>query len=134
MKTPESQEPLGTPLSSPGMPFVPLVVEWNEVDQLHITESLTEIVALAGEKTLPPDPTAMVVVAAQVVCAKAAQNETAATITVTKVFFLLGFIDLVFLDYIRGRFQHFVPGQHEIFLWRIMRVKILPDGFGLWFL
>jgi hypothetical protein len=93
MKVPESQEPLGTPLSSPGTPFVPLVVEWNEVDQLHTTESLTEIVALEGVKTSPPDPTRTVVVAAQVFCAKGAQNETTATITATKVFFLLVFID-----------------------------------------
>jgi hypothetical protein len=98
MKVPESQEPLGTPLSSPGTPFVPLVVEWNEVDQLHITESLTEIVVLEGVKILPPDPTRMVVVAAQVFCPKGAQNDTAATITETIVFCLLVFIDLVLLE------------------------------------
>jgi hypothetical protein len=91
--TPESHEPLGTPLSSPGFPFVPLVEEWSVLAQVHTTESLTLIVTLAGEKvSVKLGPTVTVVVAAEAVCAKAAKNDTAAAIAATITNFLLIFI------------------------------------------
>lgn len=80
---PESHEPLGTPLSSPGFPLVPLVEVWKVLLQLQITESFTEIETLEGVKTRPPDPTRTVVEAAEAFCTKAAQDNAAATMTVT---------------------------------------------------
>ena len=78
----ESHKPQGTPLSSPGAPFVPLVVEWKIPFQSQITESFTEIETLAGEKTSPPDPTRTVVVAADDFCTKATQNKSAAPMAI----------------------------------------------------
>ena len=81
--TPESHRPLGTPLSSPGFPLVPLVVEWKELVQIHVTESFTEMLTTEGEKKSPPSPTITFVLAAKDFCAKATQKNAAETMAMT---------------------------------------------------
>ena len=87
---PESHKPLGTPLSSPGAPLVPLVVEWKVACQSQMTESFTEIETIDGENvSLKLGPTSTLVVAAEDFCAKATQNSTVATMRIavlTEVF------------------------------------------------
>ena len=62
----ESHKPQGTSLSSPGTPLVPLVVEWKEPCQSQITESLTEMETVEGEKvSVKLGPTNTLVVAAE---------------------------------------------------------------------
>ena len=81
--TPESHKPLGTPLSSPGTPLVPLVVEWKENAQFQMTESFIEIETVEGEKTSdPPGATVTLVSAAEDLWANAAQNNNVARIAV----------------------------------------------------
>ena len=90
--TPESHDPLGTPLSSPACPLVPLVEEWLFPAHVHITESLTEIRTLVGVKCNPPDPTSTLVVAPETNCAQPIHSENAATIAATVIFLFESFI------------------------------------------
>jgi hypothetical protein len=71
----ESHKPQGTPLSSPGEPLVPLVVEWNALPQFQMTESFTAMETVTGEKTsAAPGPIVTLVVSAEDVCAIATQK------------------------------------------------------------
>ena len=74
---PESHKPLGTPLSSPCTPLVPLVVEWKPLCQFQMTESFTEIETVEGENVAePPGPTRTLVVAPKDGCANEKKNNT----------------------------------------------------------
>ncbi len=54
---PESHKPLGTPLSSPATPLVPLVVEWKVATQVQTTWSPALMETTAGENLSAGFPT-----------------------------------------------------------------------------
>ena len=75
---PEFQSPLGTPLSSPATPLVPLVVEWKVAAQVHITRSPAAMVTTAGEKRSRGLPTVTLVLAANPDSGQPRHNKAAA--------------------------------------------------------
>ena len=87
---PVSHNPLGTPLSSPWTPFVPLVVECGVVlIHCQITESPVETRTLVGEKRRPPEPTITVVVAPIAGCKEMKNAAIAATVSVLMPIFIV---------------------------------------------
>jgi hypothetical protein len=103
LTTVESHNPEGTPLSSPGTPLVPLVVECGGVlAHCQITESPWGIKTFVGENTRPPlNPMVTFVVAPKLDYREMKNAATAATVSILMVNFIVRTM--------RGGTRDFVP-------------------------